>query len=106
MSLILNQGNLSNTPKNTYYSGLKEQPLMTITMDKYQCDQIWPDENVIGAEAGSKFICEAVRIVQTKNYPQNVHREFQKHIEYNVIVESLGENTGKFNVLCFTEKSL
>lgn len=106
MSLILNQGNLSNTPKDTFYSGLKEQPLMTITMDNYQCEQIWPDENVIGAEAGSRFICEAAKVIQTKNYKPNVYREFQRHVGYNVIVESLGENTGRFNVLCFTEKGI
>lgn len=106
MSIILNQSSLPNPKNNQGYSGLKEQAIMTIDMNPYQCEQIWPDENVIGSPAGSKFICEANRIIQTKNYPQSVHRVFQKYVGYNVILESLGENTGKFNVLVFTDKSL
>lgn len=106
MSIILNQSSLSKPGSPSYYSGLKDQPIMTITMDPYQCEQIWPEENVISSPSGTKFICEAHRIIQTKNYPTHVHREFQRHVGYNVIVESLGENTGKFNVLYFTEKGL
>jgi hypothetical protein len=106
MSIILNQSSLQNPSNKGGYSGLKEQAIMTIDMNPYQCEQIWPEENVIGSPAGTKFICEAARIVQTKNYPQNVHKVFQKYVGFNVILESLGENTGKFNVLHFTDKSL
>lgn len=105
MSIILSQG-ATNDPNATSKSGLHDQPIMTISMDTYQCQQIWPDDNVIGSSAGTKFLCEAAKIVQTKNYPNHVAKVFKKYVGYNVIVESLGENTGKFNVLCFTDKGL
>ena len=105
MSLILSQDG-SNNLSGQNSNGLREQAIVTIDLDPYQCQQIWPDEDVIGSEAGSRFICEGSKIIQTRNYPINVAMIFKKHPGYNVIVESLGENTGRFNVLCFTDKSI
>ncbi len=104
MSFILSQ-NGSNMQEPSK-SGLKEQPIVTIDLNESQCAQIWPDENVLGAPAGSKFLCESYRIPQTRVDPQHIAAIFKKYVGYNVILESLGEDTGKFNVLVFTDKGL